>query len=152
VTDKDRKLAKSAEKAVGIGGAVLVVVVLVAVLFFSHESDEEKAARIAEEQLQKAAEQAKTAENRRKGFHCLSSWDGSHIKLERIVKGVLNDPDSYEHIETRVAPERSGSHDFSMRFRAKNAFGAMIAGEARGIYNNSDCEPTILWAPALGIE
>ena len=39
---------------------------------------------------------AEEAEDRRKGLHCLSDWDGDHEGLERLVRQELNDPDSME--------------------------------------------------------
>ena len=44
------------------------------------------------------------AEERRKGFHCLSEWDGNHDDLEALIRERLNDPGSMETIETRIAP------------------------------------------------
>jgi hypothetical protein len=29
-----------------------------------------------------------------------SAWDGSHIGLTKFIKKTMNDPDSYEHVET----------------------------------------------------
>lgn len=54
-----------------------------------------------------------------------SSWDGSHRGLVKYVKSVMNDPSSFEHVETGFRDE--GDHIFvAMKFRGKNAFGAMV--------------------------
>ncbi len=58
----------------------------------------------------------------RKAF---SSWDGSHTGLEKIIKKSMNDPSSYEHIETRYSDK--GDHlVVSSSFRGKNSFGALV--------------------------
>lgn len=91
-----------------------------------------------------AAREAKAAEDRRKGFHCLSGWDGSHPKFKREVVDRLRDPDSFEHIETRVTPVNDGKHTIVMEYRAKNGFGGMVVGAAAGSYANNDCDDVTL--------
>ena len=90
-----------------------------------------------------AKREARAAEHRAKGFHCLSGWDGSHIKLVAQVKRQLRDPDSFEHIETRVSRVKEGKHNVIMQYRARNGFGGMNATTARGVYLNRDCSVTI---------
>jgi len=91
----------------------------------------------AEEQARLAAEEA---EDKRKGFHCLSAWDGAYNELERYVEKRLRDPDSYEHIETRIAPvSESGTHLVYMQYRARNGFGGMTIGEAMAEITNEGC-------------
>ena len=54
-----------------------------------------------------------------------SSWDGSHNGLEKYIKSILNDPDSYKHEKTRYID--NGDHLFvTTTFRAKNAFGGVV--------------------------
>ena len=99
----------------------------------------------AEREARKEAEQkriaAENAENSRKGFHCLSAtWDGSHRDLVAQLKRNLNDPDSFEHVETRVTPVNpNGEHTLIMEFRARNAFGALVLQKMTATYRNSDC-------------
>ena len=81
------------------------------------------------------------AEMQRKGFHCLSSWDGSHSEVVRLVKGELRDPDSFQHVETRVTPvSDQGLHSFTMKYRARNGFGGMNVGVSNGVYVNADVD------------
>lgn len=55
---------------------------------------------------------SKMDEDHRKGFHCLSRWDGSLDELVAQVKQAMGDPKSFEHAETRVAPvDSKGLHD-----------------------------------------
>ena len=83
-------------------------------------------------------------QEKRKGFHCLSPWDGSHRDLTRRVKGQLVDPDSFEHISTRVSPVSAGIHTWRMTFRAKNGFGGMVVNAATGYYQNEGCGGTLV--------
>ena len=92
-----------------------------------------------------ATERAAEAEKRTKGFHCLSSWDGSHSAFANRVKSMMREPDSFEHIETKVTPvDASGMHTIFMQYRARNGFGGMNVGTALGTYKNSDCSFEVL--------
>jgi len=54
-----------------------------------------------------------------------SSWDGSHRGLTELIKKSMNDPSSYEHIETRFRD--NGDHIFVItKFRGANAFGGKV--------------------------
>lgn len=114
--------------------------------------EREEAARQAAAEAEAAAERKREAEaaekreqaakeetERRSGFHCLSRWDGSHREFVRTIKRQLNDPDSFEHDETRVTPEKAGEHQIMMYFRAKNAFGGTIRALATGRYDHESC-------------
>lgn len=60
-----------------------------------------------------------------------SVWDGSHIKLTRLIKAAMNDPDSYDHVSTTY----SESRDFLIivtQFRGNNAFGAKVKQTVKG--------------------
>lgn len=62
-----------------------------------------------------------------KGF---SAWDGSHRGLTRLIKEAMNDPDSYEHVETLYWDE--GDHLIvKTTFRGKNAFGGTVKNWAK---------------------
>ncbi len=85
------------------------------------------------------------AEERRKGFHCLSSLDGNHRDVAQRVKDRLKDPDSFEVIETRIAPvDANGNHSLIMEYRARNSFGGMTIGTAMASVENDGCDATIL--------
>lgn len=58
-----------------------------------------------------------------------SKWDGSHANLKYLIKENMNDPKSFEHIETKYVDK--GDHLIvQMKFRGKNAFGATILNTA----------------------
>ena len=78
-------------------------------------------------------------EEKRKGFHCLSGWDGSHSQLVRSVKNNLRDPSSFEHVSTKIGPENNGQHFLMMTYRATNGFGGTNVESASGSIRNSDC-------------
>lgn len=58
-----------------------------------------------------------------------SAWDGSHREFERIIKESMNDPDSYDHVETRYIDEGTYIRVFT-KFRGKNAFGGVVVDSA----------------------
>ena len=58
--------------------------------------------------------------------------DGSHIAANMWIEQNINDPSSFEHVETR-ARNLTGKGKYmtlKVKFRAKNAFNAMISNEA----------------------
>lgn len=54
-----------------------------------------------------------------------SGYDGSHRKFERLIKQAMNDPSSYDHVETRYIDNGSYIRVFCT-FRGKNAFGGLV--------------------------
>ena len=58
-----------------------------------------------------------------------SNFDGSHRKVEAAVKSRLNNPSSYEHVNTQytVNPDAITVHS---TYRAKNGFGAVVTSSA----------------------
>ena len=110
---------------------------IIAVVILSRCDDPKTSEQIAEEKRQ-------IAEKKRKGFHCLSAWDGSHRQFVNLVKNRMNDPDSFEHVETRVTPVQSdtGKHVIIMEFRGRNAFGGLVKNRAIGSYW-PDCSPVL---------
>jgi hypothetical protein len=85
-----------------------------------------------------AEDTADKAEDRRKGFTCLSAWDGSYRELETAVEKSLRDPDSFEHVETKITPvDVNNEHLVVMEFRAKNGFGGKNVGTATATIDGS---------------
>tara|TARA_R110000823_G_scaffold309594_1_gene433945 strand:+ start:10798 stop:11442 length:645 start_codon:yes stop_codon:yes gene_type:complete len=61
-----------------------------------------------------------------------SAWDGSCRNLERSIKNNMNDPDSYEHIETRYSYDPDeGYFDVITKFRGRNGFGGMVVNAVK---------------------
>ncbi len=74
-----------------------------------------------------------------------SSWDGSHIKLEKWVKDKMNDPGSYEHVETTYL-DNGDNLTIIMTFRGKNAFGGVVKNLARA---EVDLEGNFIGIPTI---
>lgn len=56
----------------------------------------------------------------------LSGWDGSYRPLIKLVKEKMNDPESFEHVETRTGDYQDDYFYMSMKYRGKNGFGGVI--------------------------
>ena len=59
-----------------------------------------------------------------------SSWDGSHIGLTALIKKTMNDPSSYEHVETTYS-DNASYLIVKTTFRGKNAFGGTVTNWIR---------------------
>jgi hypothetical protein len=73
-------------------------------------------------------------------MHCLSNWDGSHRGLVAAIKPNLRNPDSFDHIETRITPAKDGRHAVIMKYRAENGFGGMNIESAVASIAEGSCE------------
>lgn len=139
---------------IGLLVGLFVLMVIVEMNKSPEQQAKEAAERARQEEIRKAndkkeAEEAKVKaaqkaiEDREKmktGMHCLSGWDGSHRGLVNAVKAQMRDPDSFEHIETRISPvDAQGHNAVIMQFRAKNGFGGMNVGIASGVISNTSC-------------
>lgn len=78
-------------------------------------------AKIAEQE--KAEQEEKQREELIKSQ--FSAWDGSHYGLEKYIKRHMNDPDSYDHVETRYL-DKGDRLLVITSFRGKNAFGGVV--------------------------
>lgn len=99
----------------------------------------------AEKRAKEEAKAVKAATDKKAGFHCLNSWDGSHREVVRAVKNQLRDPSSFEHVQTRITPmSESGEHRLTMTYRAKNGFGALTGGLVVATVRNATCSAQVL--------
>lgn len=74
-----------------------------------------------------AAERAEKLQERQLAFEeqCLSDWDGSLPQLEGWVKQRMDDPESFEHIDTRY--NIVGDYAILiMEYRGRNRFGGVV--------------------------
>lgn len=82
-------------------------------------AEEKKEQELAEREQERAeAEEEKRKEMLSEQF---STWDGSHIQLTKVIKASMNDPKSYEHVET-VYWDRQDHLIVSTTFRGKKRF------------------------------
>lgn len=61
------------------------------------------------------------------------NYDGSFTPLVVEVIKSLKDPDSFEHIETKVM-DREDNLFITMKYRARNSLGGMVVEQASAIY------------------
>jgi len=110
---KAKKQQNQKNTAIGCG-VVIGILILIAVIaqFCPEEKKEEKPLTPEEAREQKIGA-------------CFSGWDGSHRELEKLVKQSMNDPGSYEHVETRYS-DKGDYLAVYMKFRGKNAFGGTV--------------------------
>jgi hypothetical protein len=67
----------------------------------------------------------------------MSDYDGSIFEFEYQVKKLLDDPSSFEHVETSYS-EQGLETKVRMKFRAKNKFGAKVLNQADALLNTND--------------
>jgi hypothetical protein len=53
-------------------------------------------------------------------------WNGSHINTVIAIKEMMNDPNSFEHVNTDVWESGDTGFLIKMTYRGKNAFGGVI--------------------------
>lgn len=85
---------------------------------------------LTDEQRQEQAEIEKSKDRKKTIEANLSSWDGSHKELSKYIKDNLNDPSSFEHLET-VYFDQDSVVIFITQYTAKNAFGGRVKGYAK---------------------
>lgn len=103
------------------------------------------AAKLATEKAEADAAAQKIADDHRMGFHCLSPWDGSHTEVVTMVSQAMREPDSFEHIETKMLPvDKDGNNTLFMSYRARNGFGGMNVATAVATIDNKTCKATLL--------
>jgi hypothetical protein len=93
------------------------------------EETEKKTREAAEEEQKKTRDIENAARDRlyKAGF---SFWDGSHRGLKELIKKSMNDPKSFEHVETRYTD--NGDHFLvTTTFRGKNAFGGVVLNSVK---------------------
>ncbi|MDR6924805.1 hypothetical protein [Pseudomonas sp. BE134] len=80
--------------------------------------------RVAKAEKAQRESEAK-ANHQKKIEDQFSSWDGAHRQFERLIKKNMNDPSSYDHIETRYTDKGSYIRVYC-KFRGKNGFGGTV--------------------------
>jgi len=65
-----------------------------------------------------------------------SAWDGSHNGLSKIIKKAMNDPDSYEHVET-VYWDMKDHVVIRTTYSGKNAFGGRVKNWVKAKADNN---------------
>jgi len=83
------------------------------VAFYTKKMDEAEQERLISEVRRNAIEKQ------------FSPWDGSHIKIERLIKQSMGDPDSYEHVKTSYFDQKDHLI-VNLVYRGRNAYGGTV--------------------------
>jgi hypothetical protein len=117
------KMAKQSAIIVVAGSFLLSAVLCVLVFAFLEASAPEVALEPGVDY--RVAPQAQQADRQELIEEQFSAWDGSHFNLTERIKSSMNDPSSYEHVDTRYVD--NGDHLLVMTtFRGANAFGGVV--------------------------
>ncbi|HUH25500.1 MAG TPA: hypothetical protein VLY87_02645 [Flavobacterium sp.] len=102
------------------------LVVIVAILFFTVKSCFFGSDSVeVKKEIRTNADGTPMTERQIKVEDQFSNWDGSHLGLKTAIKEHLNDPNSFEHIETRFKDNGDFIYVFTT-FTAKNGFGGRV--------------------------
>lgn len=103
--------------------------------------EQERQAKIDKDAAEAKERAEQKAADKEAGFHCLSGIDGNHRGLSSLVKENLREPESFEHIETRIGPkDENGEHVVKMKYRGRNGFGGMNVESIIAVISNETCE------------
>lgn len=81
-----------------------------------------------------------SAEDRRKGAHCIVPVLWYVPQVVEAEKARLRDPDSFQHDKTLIEPvDIMGRNSVTMYYRAKNGFGGYDRGIAVAEIDNKSC-------------
>ena len=96
--------------------------------FYTQKINEKEKIRKAEKEREKRIQEniRLKAERRTERIESqFSAWSGAHRNLERFVKSLMNDPDSYEHAKT-IYFDKGNHLIVNMTFRGRNGFGGVV--------------------------
>ena len=71
-----------------------------------------------------------------------SEWDGSNVALVDLVKQNLNDPKSFEHVDTSYIRQNDDLL-ITMQYRANNIYGAKVLSKVTALASYKDNTVTI---------
>ncbi|HBV85743.1 MAG TPA: hypothetical protein DEF42_03590 [Desulfosporosinus sp.] len=102
----------------------------------NEEATEEKRKAEAKAAEEKAAAEAKAIADAQADYKAwvdgqFSAWDGSNRHLVSLLKDNLNDPKSFDHVET-VYWDKGDHLIIKMTYRAKNGFGGLVLQNVTG--------------------
>ena len=104
-------------------------------------AEEKRLAKQKEEQEKQLEKQRKEREERIEKFkdNCFSAWDGYHRDLVKYVKGLMNDPKSFEHVNTTYVMTNDGYAIINMVYRGRNALGGIVTESIKAKIDPLDC-------------
>jgi hypothetical protein len=89
---------------------------------------------------QQAAQQAKGEQDKLES--CFSTFGHHLYDFENAVKNALNNPHSYEHVETVAMPTDADGYNATLTFRGQNGFGAIRTETIRAVIDPDTCKAT----------
>ena len=104
------------------------------------KAEEEKRLAKEKEKAEKAKKEAEKAREDELNKY-FSAWDGSNTELVNYVKANMNNPDSFEHVETLFKDHGDGFR-IIMTFRGKNAFNGTVTHKVMARLNKETRELT----------
>lgn len=105
----------NAKKSNGTEVWSVMIILAVAALFYfvgGYDNDDTEPMTAAERRTERIERQ-------------FSAWDGSHRNLERFIKAAMNDPDSYEHVNTGYVDDGDTIRVQTV-YRGRNRFGGVV--------------------------
>jgi hypothetical protein len=114
-------------KIYGISSLCLIFIFILAVATSENNKNgtTEKSVQTEPEKPKILTEEEKEELRKQKFKRCFSPWDGSHVNLKFYIQDNMNDPDSFEHVET-VYQDMVSVLLVETTFRGKNQFGALV--------------------------
>jgi hypothetical protein len=109
------------------GCLCVLCLVLMMIVFHSIQQNEQSGTKTPIASSQMSTIKTETPEEIRKKriSHAFSSWDGSHRGLESTIKKAMNDPNSFEHVQTTYS-DNGNYLTVAMVYRGKNLYGGMV--------------------------
>lgn len=121
-----------------LGAKIAITVICVIILVMAQGEEKSSVTSIVSEKtpqtsksiVQETKQPTPEEEREKKIQEQFSIWDGSHRDLTRVIKNSMNNPSSYEHVETRhwVMDDHM---IVSTTFRGTNAFGGTVTNTVK---------------------
>ena len=111
-----------------IAAGIFFVFLFAALKFITSIDDHEPQATVTSEIPEKKVELTREEKIQRQ----FSLWDGSHRKLTQTIRQNMNDPDSYEHVETIFAVVGEDLR-VQTKYRGKNMYGGKVLGSVTAL-------------------
>ena len=110
---------------------IFLVIIAIGVLTEKDKPTQGKEAVKPVSVINKTPTKAESAAIRKKSIEDqFSAWNGVHINLERAIKTSMNNPKSFEHVQSGY----TDMGDYILvetKFRGTNAFGAIVMNSVR---------------------
>lgn len=138
----DWKRAHVALKIYGVFSASVFAIMIIAAIASDEPVETKEQTKEVKKQpaKPKVLTAAQKEEKRKEQYEkCFSAWDGSHTNLKYYIEDNMNDPDSFEHVET-VYYDYKSHLVVETTFRGNNQFGALVKNTVKAkVSTDSKC-------------